>query len=82
MGVVADIIGVVKTNTKGLCKETIDNPKNYWQVGSYLVLRSKPMVPRGRKIIDIGDKYNVGEVIYFICYRKRRDHTGRSYLFI
>ena len=24
------------------------------------------MVPGGRKIIDIGDKYNVGEVIYFI----------------
>ena len=30
------------------------------------MLRRKPMVPGGRKIIDIGDKYNVGEVIYII----------------
>ena len=73
---------MVNTNTKGLCKETIDNLTKDYPGSSYLVLRRKPMVPGGRKIIDIWDKYNVGEVIYFICYRKRRDHTGRSYLFI
>ena len=46
MDVGADMIGIVKTNTKGFYKETITKLKNYWPGGSYLVLRSKPMVPR------------------------------------
>ena len=42
----AELIGMVKTNTKGFCKETIEKLTKYWPGGSYLVLRSKPMVAR------------------------------------
>ena len=46
MGV--ELIGMVNTNTKGFCKETIEKLTKDWLGGSYLVLRSKPMVPGGR----------------------------------
>ena len=57
MDVGADMIGVVKTNTKVFFKETIDNITNNWPGYSYLVLRSKPMVPRVRPLIAIGYKH-------------------------
>ena len=41
----------LKTNAKGFCKETIEKLTNYWTGGSYLVLRSKPMVPGDRLLI-------------------------------
>ena len=63
MEVGADLIGMVKKNTKGFCKETIDKLTNYWPGSSYLVLRRKPMVPGGRPIIAIGYKYNTQKVI-------------------
>ena len=44
---------MVNTKTKGFCKETIEKPTNNWPGGSYLVLRSKTMVPRGRLLIAI-----------------------------
>ena len=50
----AYLIGMVKTNTKGFCKETIEKLTKNWPGGSYLVLRSKPMVPGGRPPIAIG----------------------------
>ena len=34
---VADMVGMVKTNIKGFCKDIIENTKNYWSGGSYLV---------------------------------------------
>ena len=40
-----DLIGMVKTNTKGFCKETIEKLTKDWPGGSYLLLRSNPMVP-------------------------------------
>ena len=43
MGLGAELIGMVKTNTKGFCKETIGKLTKDWPGGSYLVLRSKPM---------------------------------------
>ena len=46
MEVGAELIDMVKTNTKGFCKETIEKLTKDWPRGSYLVLRSKPMVPR------------------------------------
>ena len=55
----ADIIGMVKNKTKIFCKDTIDNLTNNCPGGSYLVLRSKHMVPGGRLIISIDYKYNV-----------------------
>ena len=48
MEVGSKFIGMVKTNTKGFCKETIEKLTKDWPGGSYLVLRSKPMVPGGR----------------------------------
>ena len=44
----AELIGMVKTNTKGFCKETIEKLTKYWTRDYYLVLRSKPMVPKGQ----------------------------------
>ena len=67
MELVAELIGMVKTNTKGLCKETIEKLTNYWPGGcSYLVLRSKHMVPGDRLLIAIFYKYNMRKVLYFI----------------
>ena len=40
MEVDVKLIGMVKINTKGFYKETIEKLKNYWPGGSYLVLRS------------------------------------------
>ena len=43
MYVGAEMIGMVKTNTKGFCKETIEKLKKYWLGGSNLMLRRKRM---------------------------------------
>ena len=50
----ADMIGVVKINTKVFCKNTIEKLTKDWPGGSYFVLRSKPMVPGGMSLIVIG----------------------------
>ena len=62
----AELIGMVKTNTKGFCKETIENLTKYWPVGSYFVLRGKPMVPGDRTLIAISYNYNARNVLSFI----------------
>ena len=54
MEIGAELIGMVKTNIKRFCKETIEKLKKDWPGGSYLVLRSKPMVPGYNPLIDIG----------------------------
>ena len=82
MEVGAESIGMVKTNTKVFCKETIDKLKNDWSGGSYLVLRSKPMVPRDMPLIDIGCKYNARKFLYFIVTDKAGiTKTGIAYLY-
>ena len=58
-----DLIGMVKTNTKGFCKATIEGLTKDWPGGSYIVLRSKPMVPGERPLIAIGYKYNSRKVL-------------------
>ena len=50
-------IGMVKTNTKGFCKDTIENLTKDCPGGSKLVLRRNNMVLRYRPLIDIGYKY-------------------------
>ena len=62
----AELIGMVKKNTKGFCKDTIEKLTKDWPGGSYLVLRSKPMVPGDRPLIDIDYKYNARKVLFFI----------------
>ena len=66
MDVGADMIGMVKTNTKGFLKETIDNITKDWPGGSYLVLNRNPMVTGDRQLIAIVYKYNMRKVLYFI----------------
>ena len=58
MGVGLDIIGMAKTRTKLLFRDTIENHINNWPGGVYVVLRSKPMVPGYKPLISIGYKYN------------------------
>ena len=66
MDVGADLIGMVKTDTSRFCKETIKKLANDFPGGSYLMLRIKPMVPRGHILLAIGYKYNERKVIYVI----------------
>ena len=49
----ADFIGMVKTNNKGFYKDTIEKLIKDWPGGSYIVLRSKHMVPRDSPLIAI-----------------------------
>ena len=63
----AGLIGMLKTNNKGCGNETIEKVTKDWPGGSYLVLRSKPMVPRSRPLIGIVYKYNVGRLLHFIA---------------
>ena len=62
-----DLIDMVKTNTKGFCKATIEGLTKDWPGGSYIVLRSKPMGPGERPLIAIGYKYNSRKVLYYFA---------------
>ena len=66
LNVGADLIVMVKTNKKGFLKDNIDNLTGDWTGGSYIVLRSKPMVTGGRTLIAIVYKYNARKVLSFI----------------
>ena len=61
-----ELIGMVKTNTKGFCKETIEKLTKDWPGGSYLMLRNNHMVPGDRPLIAIGYNYNAPKVLSFI----------------
>ena len=61
-----DLIGVVKTNTKVFCKATIEGLTKGCPGGSYIVLRSKHMVPGERPLLDIGYKYKSRKVLSFV----------------
>ena len=62
----ANMVGMVKINTKGLCKDMIDKLTNDCTAGSYLMLKRKSAVLRDRLLINIGCKYNVRKVISLI----------------
>ena len=62
----AEFVVMVRTNTKGFCKEIVENITKDQTGGSYLVLRIKPMVPGRRLIIAIGYMYNEWKVLSFI----------------
>ena len=81
MEVSAKLIGMVKTNIILFCKETIEKLAKDCPGGSYLVLRSKPMLPGDRPLIAIGYKYNARKVLYFIVTdNKGITKTGITYL--
>ena len=52
-----DLVGIVKTNTKVFCKDTIEVLVKDYPVGSYIVLRSNIMVTWKRLLIAIDYKY-------------------------
>ena len=67
MGVDAEIIRMVKTNKKGLCKNTIDNMTKDCS-GSYcLVLKIKLTVTSDRPLIFVGYKYNIRNFLSFVA---------------
>ena len=74
MGFGAEIIVMVKTNTKVFCNETIENLKKDCPGGSYLVLRIKSVVPREMPLIAISYKYNAWKVLSLIY----TEDTGNS----
>ena len=74
MEVGSEFIVMVKTNSKLLCKETVEKLTKDLPGVYYLVLRSKHIVPGGRPLISIGYKYNAQKVLSFIV----TDNTGRT----
>ena len=60
-----DLIGMVKTNTKGFCKAMIEGLMKDWPSGYYIVLSSKTLVPGERTILDIGYKYITHKFLLF-----------------
>ena len=75
----AELIGMVKTNTRVFYKETIEKLTKDCPGGSYLLLRSKPMVTGDRPFIAIVYRYNARKVLSFIVTDKHKDCY---YLFI
>ena len=69
-----ELIGMVKTNTKGFCKDKIEKLTKYLPRGSYLGLRRTPVVPGNRPLIYIGYKYNARKVLSFIV----TDNAGNT----
>ena len=57
------LIGMVMTNTKVFYKAAIEGSMKDWPGGSYIVLRSKPMVPGEIPLLSIGYKYNSWKVL-------------------
>ena len=81
MEVGADLVGMIKANIKGFCKDIIDNLTKDWPGGSYFMLRSKPIVPRRRPLIAVGYKYNTRKVLSFIVTNNvGSTHAGHTYL--
>ena len=67
MSVGLDYCGPVKIFQKGFCLAILENLKKYWPGGSYLVMKSNPIVPGGRPLLAIGYKYNYRKVLGFIA---------------
>ena len=57
---------MVKINTRGFCKDTIENGTDYFPGGSYLTLKINSTVSRYRLLVAIGYKYNVRKVLSLI----------------
>ena len=74
MDVGADMVGMVKTNTKWFYTDTLEYLTKDFPRGSYFVLNIKSMVPRGRALITISWKYNVQKVISFVA----KEYEGRT----
>ena len=83
----ADMIGIVKTNAKGLYKNTIKNLKKDFPGGSYLVLKRKSTVPGDRykskyqKVLSFVDTEDEGSTNDGIpCSSKYPDQFANVYI--
>ena len=65
--VFAEMIGMVKTNTKLFCKYSIKNLTKDWPGGYYLMSKRSYTVPMDRLLIYIGYRYNYLNFISFIA---------------
>ena len=70
----AYMLVMVKTNTKGLFKDTTNNLTRDYTGGSYPMLKRKSTVTRNMPLIAIDYKYSTRKVIYFIY----TEDTGRK----
>ena len=61
-----DLIGMMKTNSKGFCKAMIEWLTKDWPGGSYIAFRRKPMFTGERKILAIGYKYKSWNLLSFV----------------
>ena len=57
----------VKTSNKGFFLATFKMLLKYWPGGSYLVMKSTPIVADGIPLVAIGYKYNSRKVLVFIA---------------
>ena len=72
---------MVKTSHKGFFLATLENLMKNWLGGSYLVVKSTPIVPRGRPILAIGYNCNYRKVLGFIATEGARStEPGDPYL--
>ena len=62
-----DYCGPVKTSHKGFCLATLEKLMKDWPGGSYTVMKSNPIVPGGRPLMEIGYKCNSRRVLGFIA---------------
>ena len=58
-----DFVGIVKTNIKRCCMATVEGLTKICPGRSYIVLRSKPVVPGESPLLSIGDKYKSQKVL-------------------
>ena len=56
MAAVFDVFGMAKTIHKGFCLSTIKKLTKDWPGGSYIVMKSNPIVPGAITLLSIGCK--------------------------
>ena len=55
----SDLIVMVKTNTKGVCKYTINSIAKDWKIVSYLLFKIKSTVLENTPLVAIGSSITV-----------------------
>ena len=67
MGVGADMIGILKANTKGFFKGDLEKTTKDFTGVSHLVLKKNSTMPGDMPLIYIGYTYNVRKALSFIA---------------
>ena len=61
------LLRVYEDKPQGFCLPTLEQLMRDWNGGSYLVMKTTPIVPIGRLLMDIGLKYNSSRVLKCIA---------------